>query len=177
MPGRINNLFLCVGLLLLTGTLCFGQESASATRNVLVAAVDLPDAPSSVAQQADNSMTTTTTSRRRQSAPPAAEGSWIDGASHAADARYWGMTSLLFSSSIANAELTMRCIGQHTCAYVPPTFRRRLALYGIGFPADLGVSYFSLKMKERGARWWWIPDAAITAANVYVGIHAARELR
>lgn len=175
MPGRINNLFLWVGLLVLTGTLCFGQESASATSNILVAAVDLPDAPSSIAQSTDNSPNAAI-SHRHQTAPPAAEGSWIDGSSHAADARYWGMTTLLFSSSIANAELTMRCIGQHTCAYVPPTFRRRLALYGIGFPADLGVSYFSLKMKERGARWWWIPDAAITAANVYVGIHAAREL-
>ena len=185
MPSNIGRALVVTSLVVLASLAALGQQlSANSNKDtkdtaVIVPEAGLPDVPSASAQVAPS--TSRDSSRpgspgRSQQPASAARGGWL-GASHAADRKFWGMTSILFASSLANAELTTRCSEQHTCSYVPPTFRSRLALYGLGLPADAGVSYVSLKMKASRSRLWWVPDAIVTAANTYVGIHAARRLR
>ena len=112
--------------------------------------------------------------KTQQGAPGAAStGSWgID--SRVATGRYWAMTGAMFGASVADAELTVRCQEQKTCSYVPPSLRSRAALYGIGLPADAGISYLTYKLKKRENRFWYVPSAFITGANAYVAIHAYR---
>ncbi len=89
-----------------------------------------------------------------------------------ADKKYIAFTSAMFASSIADIELTQRCqeIGQ--CSYAPSSLRSRTAMYGIGMPADLAIAYFSYHLKKHHNSLWYLPSAAVTLANAYVGMHA-----
>jgi hypothetical protein len=92
-----------------------------------------------------------------------------------ADRNYLAVTGAMFGASIANAELTMHCLGQHSfCNDVPNLLSRRVALYGIGIPADLGVAYLTYYMKRKHSRIWYVPAACVTAANIFLGVRAYR---
>jgi hypothetical protein len=81
----------------------------------------------------------------------------------------------MFAASIANVEKTNACLQQHTCSFVSSPFRSRAALYGAGIPAEVGVAYVGYRLKEHRRRWWFVPAAAVTAANAYVAYHSANE--
>jgi len=184
MQSNIGGTLAAASLIVLASLATYGQQlSINSTVNtedtsVNVLESSLPDAPSACTEDAS--------AAPPESAPPVSPGSsrgpapagrggWSE--FHAADARLWGMTGLLGASSIANVELSLRCTWQHSCAYVPVPLRRRAALYGIGLPTDAGLSYVTLRMKASRWRFWWLPDALATAANGYVGVHAAHRLR
>lgn len=139
----------------------------------------LPDAPS--AAKADDIATPEPAAapdppirKGSEGAPAAATGPSLEGV---ADRHYWAFTGAMFSASIADAELTQRCQQEKTCSYVPPSLRSRAAMYGIGIPADFAVAYLTYHMKAKHSHLWYVPSALVTAANVYVGIHAYRRLR
>lgn len=117
-----------------------------------------PDAPSAV-------------KRRNSIAPPA----MTIGPLHGVNRKYMLVIGTMFASSIVNVEETNKCLQARTCSFVPADFRSRKALYGIGIPAELGVAYLGLTLKDRGHRWWFVPPIAITAANIYVAYHSAHE--
>jgi hypothetical protein len=79
---------------------------------------------------------------------------------------------LMFSSSIANVELTSRCFSGGACAALPGPFRSRGALYGVGLPVDLAVAVMSYRLKRSEHRWWFVPAAAVTAGNIIYSVHA-----
>jgi hypothetical protein len=163
------------------GTANYQLEARLGTVPALSLADDstLPDAPKA-ADDDDASPTPAPepqpapAKKSQQGAPGAASaGSWgID--SRVATGKYWGITTAMFGASIADAELTVRCQEQKTCSYVPPSLRSRAALYGIGLPADAGISYLTYKLKKRENRFWYLPSAFVTGANTYVAIHAYR---
>ena len=138
---------------------------------------NLPDAPSAAQQnaadQASQSQAPAAHSKRyQQGAPPAAVGGTLEMEGRTADKKFWGVTSAMFGSSIADAELTQRCQQIGTCSYVPSALRSRTAMYGIGIPADIGIMYLTYHLKRRHSSFWYMPSALVTAANVYVGMHA-----
>jgi hypothetical protein len=134
----------------------------------------LPDAPSSTKPDALTADPTPSPAVKRESqgAPPAARGGSLGVDRSVMDRSYMAVTGTMFAASIFDAELTMRCLEQRTCSYIPSSFRSRTALYGIGIPADLGVSYLTYYMKRKRSRIWFMPSALVTVANIYVGVHA-----
>jgi hypothetical protein len=139
---------------------------------------DLPDAPSATkpdASTADPSAPAASPAIKREShgAPVAAQGGplWIDRS--VADRTYLALTGGMFGASIANAELTIRCLQQHaSCNDVPPSLQSRAAIYGIGIPADLGVAYLTYCLKRKHNHIWYVPAAAVTGANLFFAYRA-----
>jgi hypothetical protein len=79
----------------------------------------------------------------------------------------------LLGSTIANAEIIARC-RPTACQAIPGAIRSRGALYGIGIPASLGISYLSYRIKRAGSRLWIVPVAVFTAGNVSYAGHASQ---
>ena len=139
----------------------------------------LPDAPSATSSDATNAgapmASPVVKNESRYGAPPAAVGGplWADRS--VMDRHYFLFTGAMFGASVLNAELTMRCLTKHpSCNDVPPALQSRTALYGIGIPADLAVSYLTYYMKRKHNHIWYAPSAAVTGANVFLGIRAYR---
>lgn len=109
---------------------------------------------------------------RRSSPPPAASAPVLMG-SEALDSRFVAVNELMLTSSIANVELTTRCMNSGACADVPGPFRSRAALYGIGLPVEFGVAVLDYRLRRSGHRWWFVPAAIVTVGNVIYGVHAA----
>jgi hypothetical protein len=139
---------------------------------------ELPDAPSATLPAASSGEPTAPPAIRRESshgAPAAAMGGPLGVDRGVADWKYLALTGAMFSASTANAELTLRCLNKHpSCNDVPSSLHSRTALYGIGIPADLGVAYLTYYMKKKHSHIWYVPAAAVTAANVFLGIRAYR---
>ena len=85
---------------------------------------------------------------------------------------FWVANGLLLGSTIADAEMITRCRAS-SCQSIPDSIRTRGALYGIGIPASLAVTYISYKLKRAGTKWWLVPVALFTAGNVVYAAHAA----
>jgi hypothetical protein len=132
---------------------------------------ELPDAPSTAKPEASVGEAAPSPAVRKeesQGAPPAAMGGplWIDRG--VTDRHYLLLTGGMFGASVANAELTLRCLGKHpACNDVPRSFDSRTALYGIGIPADLGVAYLTYTMKRKHNHMWYVPAALVTGANLF----------
>jgi hypothetical protein len=136
---------------------------------------ELPDAPSAAKSDTStgDAASPSTIKKESQGAPVAAQGGplWVDRS--VADRNYFMVTGAMFSASVVNAELTMHCLDRHaSCNDVPNTLSRRMALYGIGIPADLGVAYLTYYMKRKHSHIWYVPAACVTAANLFFGYRA-----
>ena len=161
-----------------------GFGSALLTASLEVPAVgevndksELPDAPSATQPAASGASPTASPVVRRESrgAAPAAMGGPLGVDGRVADKTYLAVTGTMFAASIANAELTLNCLHEHaSCNDVPSFLQSRVALYGIGIPADFAVAYLTYHMKAKHSRIWFVPAAAVTAANVVFGVRAYR---
>ena len=139
----------------------------------------LPDAPSATTSDASNAGSSTPSpvvkNESRYGAPPAAVGGPLGVDRSVADRHYFLFTGAMVGSSIVNAELTVRCLNKHaSCNDVPRALQSRAALYGIGIPADLAISYLTYYMKRKHSHIWYAPSALVTGANVFVGVRAYR---
>ncbi len=139
----------------------------------------LPDAPSATTPDASNAGSSTPSpgvrNESRNGAPPAAVGGRLGVDRSVADRHYFLFTGAMFGSSVVNAELTVRCLNKHaSCNDVPRALQSRAALYGIGIPADLAISYLTYYMKRKHSHIWYAPSALVTGANVFLGVRAYR---
>jgi hypothetical protein len=137
---------------------CWPIDNA-AKLSIAEAGSSYPDAPSAAKK------------RDSGGAPPA----MTIGPLHAIDRNYMLVVGTMFAASIVNVEETNKCLQAGTCSFVPEDLRSRKRLYAVGVPAELGVAYLSFMLKDRGHRWWFAPVIAVTAGNIYVAYHAARE--
>jgi hypothetical protein len=138
---------------------------------------DLPDAPSSAKADASavDPAPSPVVKRASHGAPPAAIGGPLSPDGSVADRNYWLVTGGMVGSSIANVELTVRCLEVHeSCNDVPSALKSRAALYGIGIPADLGVAYLTYYMKKKHSRIWYVAPAVVTGANMFLAVRAYR---
>jgi hypothetical protein len=138
----------------------------------------LPDAPGATTSDDTNASPTPTPAAKNESrygATPAAVGGPLSVDRTVADRNYLLFTGAMFGSSVMNAELTVRCLDKHpACNDVPRALASRAALYGIGIPADLAISYLTYYMKKKHNHIWYAPSTAVTGANVFLGIRAYR---
>jgi hypothetical protein len=138
---------------------------------------ELPDAPSSAKPDASTADPAPSPVVKRQShgAPPAAIGGPLSPDRSVADRNYWLVTGGMFGATVANVELTVRCLQAHaSCNDVPSSLKSRAALYGIGIPADLGVAYLTYYMKKKHSRIWYAAPALVTGANMFLAVRAYR---
>jgi len=139
---------------------------------------NLPNAPSATkpdASTADPAASPAVKQQSQHGAPPAAMGGplWVDRS--VADRTYLLVTGGMFGASVANAELTLRCLNKHpSCNDVPSSLQSRTAIYGIGIPADLGVAYLTYCLKRKHNHMWYVPAAAVTGANLFLAVRAYR---
>lgn len=136
---------------------------------------ELPDAPSASKPEpsAPEPAAAPAVKRESHGAPPAAVGGPLSVDRSVADRNYLLLTGGMFGASVANAELTLRCLQQHpSCNDVPSSLRSRVALYGIGIPADLAIAYLTYHMKKKHSRIWYVPAALVTGANVFLSARA-----
>jgi len=130
-----------------------GKPSEGESMTVSTAEPSLPDAPSAMAERQ--------AAQEPSPAPQSTEQSFVVA------------NGMLLGSTIANAELIARC-RPSSCQAVPDSIRSRPALYGIGIPSSLAISYISYRIKRGGSRWWIVPVAVFTAGNVVYAAHAAQ---
>jgi len=139
---------------------------------------DLPDAPSATrpdTSAGEPAAAAPVVKREVHGAPPAAMGGPLGVDRGVADRKYFAVTGVMFSASIANAELTLSCLNKHrSCNDVPSSLHSRAAMYGIGIPADLGIAYLTYFMKRKHSHIWYVPAAAVTVANAFLGVRAYR---
>ena len=77
------------------------------------------------------------------------------------------MTAAAVGMTIADVEMTQRCIRNETCHEGNPLLPRtsRTKMYPIQF-ALVGVeSYFSYRLKKRGSWAWWLPQFSLAASH------------
>jgi hypothetical protein len=122
----------------------------------------LPDAPSTVAERQ-------TAAAEETSPPPKAP---LPSANSTMGPLFLAANGVLLGSTIANAEMIARC-RPSACQAVPDAIRSRGALYGIGIPASLGVSYISYRLKRGGTKLWIVPVVLLTAGNLVYAVHAS----
>jgi hypothetical protein len=137
---------------------------------VASAAPALPDAPSTVGQLPE--FNSAIAASIGQAPLPVGRGAEIE---HGViDARYLASTGLLYGSTVANIELTMRCRAAGACSMVPDGIAQRHMLYPITFAADSGISLLDYYLKSHHHRWWFVPAALITTGNAIYAVHAAK---
>jgi len=125
---------------------------------------DLPDAPSAIAERMSEQEAAASPGQSSLKSPATSSGS--------IGPMFLAANGALFFSTIANVELIAEC-RPTACQAVPDAIRSRPALYGIGIPASLGISYISYRLKRAGTRMWIVPVAVFTAGNIVYAIHAA----
>jgi hypothetical protein len=126
----------------------------------------LPEAPSAIA------------GRRSSESRVSSSAKWTQQAPRPAIKPSTGRVFLVASGvslglTMANAELIARC-RPGACQDVPDVARNRAALYGIGIPASIGISYVSYRLRQRGSKLWIVPVTAFAAANLVYAMHAAK---
>jgi hypothetical protein len=126
----------------------------------------LPEAPSAIAGRRSSAEPVSSPRRWTQQAPPRAVKPGTGRMFLVASGVSLGLT-------MANAELVARC-RPSACQDVPSAMRNRAALYGIGIPASIGISYISHRLRQRGNRLWIVPITAFASGNLVYGLHASQ---
>jgi hypothetical protein len=139
---------------------------------IALAQDDLPDAPSVAVGSFPASVNGGMGARPTPSTsmqPVAAKGPWID--PQVADGAYWGYSSALLGSTILNVEMTARCSERGTClTWIfngSSAGAARLRLYAYTLPTDAAISYLAYTLKRKNKKWWAVPSALLTAANLF----------
>jgi len=146
--------------------LSVGRPSELESRVVATAEPSLPDAPSEIAERQPSEQPPPSTRKSTEASPrPPIKTSF--------DRTFLVANGFLLGSTIANVELIARC-QPSACQAVPGAIRSRGALYGIGIPASIGISYLSYRLKRAGTRLWIAPVALFTAGNLVYAVHASQ---
>jgi len=161
-PSAVQFVFLIACLFVLVSPLMAQTNTTLAASTGEYPTAALPDAPTPA------SSSVATSEFVAQRAPTAAE--------QVVDRKFLYQIAPLFASSVINAELSLRCVQNGACSEVPSFLHSRAALYGIGLPADVGITLLEHSLKRSGRRWWFVPSTIVTAGNLVYAVHAAHYL-
>ena len=149
-------------------TIAFSFPKAPAVGPSQVAAVEssLPDAPSAVAQMQSEQDPSSSriTGKEGSPRPPA---------SVSMGPAFLIANGAMMGSTIANAAVISNC-RPTSCKAVPSALRSPAALYGVGIPVTLGVSYVSYRLKRSGTKLWILPVAVVTVGNFVYALNASK---
>jgi hypothetical protein len=129
----------------------------------------LPDAPSAIVDRESRQETLPSPTQSTEYSPRPPVGTVSTGV----DAPFLVASGVFLGSTIANAETIARC-EPSACQLVPNAIRSRGALYAIGIPATIGISYICYRLKRSGTRWWIAPIVLFTAGNIVYAAHASQ---
>lgn len=91
------------------------------------------------------------------------------------DKKYWFLTSLAVGLTVADVELTQRCLHHGTCRELNPTLpHSHMGMYLANVPVTGALFYWSYRRKARGQRLWWLPTLIDAGAHA---VGAADNLR
>ena len=154
-PSRTQLLLLIACLFLLAAPV-LAQTSAMPSEAEVGGKLDapLPDAPNP---------------EPRVPPPSAVRSTPTPGGMQVADKEFVMATGILFGSSVANVELTHYCLENGECSLVPRALVRRRALFGVGLPADAGITVLGYYLKRSGRKWWFVPAAMSPPAMSFTG--------
>ena len=80
------------------------------------------------------------------------------------------LTGIATATTIADFEMTQRCLGRGTCVETDPLMPTSHAgMYASSTPVNAALFYWSYRRKAQGKRLWWLPMAAVIASHA-VGI-------
>ncbi len=82
------------------------------------------------------------------------------------DKKYWFLTSLAVGLTVADVELTQRCLHHGTCRELNPLLPHSHAgMYLANVPVTGALFYWSYRRKARGQRLWWLPTLIDAGAH------------
>jgi hypothetical protein len=82
------------------------------------------------------------------------------------DKKFFFWTGLAVGLTVADIELTQRCLGHYTCVELNPTLpHSRAGMYLANIPVTGALFYWSYRRKSKGRRLWWLPTLADGAAH------------
>ncbi len=83
------------------------------------------------------------------------------------DNKFIVLNAMHFALTVADVELTQRCMHAGTCRELNPTLpHSRLGMYAVNTATNVAVTYFSYRRKKSGKWGWWLAPA------IDVGAHA-----
>jgi hypothetical protein len=86
------------------------------------------------------------------------------------DKKFLALTGIATGLTIADFEMTQRCLGKRTCVEADPLMpTSRAGMYASSAPVNVALYYWSYRMKAKGKRLWWLPTAAAIASHA-VGV-------
>ena len=149
-------------------TLAFSFPKAPAVESSPVAAAEssLPDAPSAVLAMQSAQEVSSLPTTAKDSSPRSAGTSTIG-------PTFLIANGAMLASTIADAAVISNC-RPTSCKAVPSALRSPAALYGIGIPVTLGVSYISYRLKRSGTKLWILPVAVVTVGNFVYALNASK---
>ncbi len=87
---------------------------------------------------------------------------------HTSDRKFVLLSGLAMGLTIADFEMTQRCLAQRSCAEANPLMpASRAGMYASNVPLNMALLYWSYRRKAAGKRFWWVPPLMI------IGSHAA----
>ena len=129
-----KQVMLLVGVLFVIAAPVLAQTSAPATTATGAPSGSFADAPAPATNRA-----------------PSVAGPPTTGGDQVIDKEFVMANGLMLGSSIANVELTTRCLENGACSKVPGGLRSRGALYGVGLPANVGIGVLGYYLNSAGA--------------------------
>jgi hypothetical protein len=89
------------------------------------------------------------------------------------------LTSLTYASALYDTATTMSALDN--CArctegnfLMRPFVGNRGTAYAFSMGLTTAATYSTLRLKQDGVRWWWVPMAATIALHVTAGVHNQR---
>ena len=74
--------------------------------------------------------------------------------------------------TVADYEMTQRCLARRTCVEADPLLpRSRAGMYATNIPLNAALFYWAYRRKSGGKRLWWLPPMAIIASHA-VGVES-----
>jgi hypothetical protein len=86
------------------------------------------------------------------------------------DKKFLILTGIATGLTIADFEMTQRCLGKRTCVESDPLMpTSRAGMYASSAPVNAALYYWSYRWKKQGKKLWWLPTVAAIASHA-VGV-------
>jgi hypothetical protein len=104
---------------------------------------------------------------------------FVAGEARAEDRKLIALTALTYASAVYDTQTTMKALARcPTCSegnfLMRPFVGNRGTAYAYSMGLTTAATYSTLKLKQDGVRWWWVPMAATVALHITAGVHNQR---
>jgi len=88
------------------------------------------------------------------------------------DKKFAFLAVLATGLTVADYEMTQRCLARHSCVEADPLLpHSRAGMYATNIPLNAALFYWAYRRKAGGKRLWWLPPMAIIASHA-VGVQS-----